>query len=233
LSLLVAAGTACCAWVAAGSVRSSYAGFQMALAFFIMLLPGFETSIDLTGIRDRFVGILVGITATWIFFDHLWHTSSRRQVVDKLVALLHLMAKAPNIVSASMSPDEARQQATLFRRNLSNELAAGRLYLDETKIEMTLALKPSAVRGNQLEVMAAEVSFAAFLLIGLNEKKLRALVSGQLGSIQTLLHPADVTLATGFTALADEFEQFHRAGLESQGVTAIRADLRISPGFAS
>jgi len=42
------------------SVRSSYAGFQMVLAFYIMLLPGFDTSIDLTGIRDRFVGILVG-----------------------------------------------------------------------------------------------------------------------------------------------------------------------------
>ncbi len=41
LSLLIAAGTACCAWVAAGSLRSSYAGFQMALAFFIVLLPGF------------------------------------------------------------------------------------------------------------------------------------------------------------------------------------------------
>ena len=73
LSLLVAAGAACCAWVAAGSVRSSYAGFQMALAFFIMLLPGFATSVDLVGIRDRFAGIIVGILAMWIFFDHLWH----------------------------------------------------------------------------------------------------------------------------------------------------------------
>lgn len=224
LSLLVAAGTAGCAWVAAGSVRSSYAGFQMALAFFILLLPGFETSIDLTGIRDRFVGILVGITATWIFFDHLWHTSSRRQLVDKLIAILHLMAKAPNIVRAAMSPDEARQQATQFRRNLTNELDAGRLYLDETKIELTLALKPSAVRGNQLESMAAEVSFAAFLLLALNEKKRRLLASGNLGAIQPLLQPADTALATGFITLADKFERFHIAALESQSVTAIPTD---------
>jgi multidrug resistance protein MdtO len=225
LSLLIAAGTACCAWVAAGSIRSSYAGFQMALAFFIILIPGFDTNIDLTAIRDRFVGILVGITATWIFFDHLWHTSSRRQVVDKLIVILHFMAKAPNIVTAAMSPDEARKQATQFRRNLSNELAAGRLYLDETKIELTLALKPSAVRGNQLEMMAAEVSFAAFLLLALNAKKLRVLASGNLASIQTLLQPADAALATGFTTLADEF---HLAVLEPQSVTVMRPDLSLS-----
>jgi len=164
LSLLVAAGTACCAWVAAGSVRSSYAGFQMALAFYLMLLPGFDTSIDLTAIRDRFVGILIGITAMWIFFDHLWHTSSRRQLVDKLVDLLHLMARAPNTVSPAMSPVEARQRAISFRRELYGELNTGRLFLDEAKIELTLTLKPKTVRGNQLEVMAAEVSFAAFLL---------------------------------------------------------------------
>src|SRR5260221_11109379 len=121
LSLLIAAGTACCAWVAAGSVRSSYAGFQMALAFFIMLLPGFETSIDLTAIRDRFVGILIGITAMWVFFDHLWHTSSRRQLVDKLVDLLHLMARAPNTVSPAMSPVQARQRAIPFRRQFNAE----------------------------------------------------------------------------------------------------------------
>jgi multidrug resistance protein MdtO len=221
LSLLIAAGTACCAWVAAGSVRFSYAGFQMALAFFIMLLPGFETSIDLTAIRDRFVGILVGITAMWIFFDHLWHISSRRQLVDKLIDLLHLMAKAPNIVSPTMSRVEARKQATFFRRELYGELNAGRLFLDETKIELTLALNPKTVRGNQLEAMATEVSFAAFLLLALNEKKLRALASGRLDAIQPLLQQADEALVQNFTDLAKTFHQFHERVLLSKNVETI------------
>ena len=130
LLLLVAAGTACCGWVAAGSVRSSYAGFQMALAFFIMLLPGFETSIDLTNIRDRFVGILVGVMAMWIFFDHVWHTSSRRQLVDRLISILRLMGEAKNVVPADLAVAEARRQASQFRRELYGELDAGRLLLD-------------------------------------------------------------------------------------------------------
>jgi multidrug resistance protein MdtO len=72
LLLLIAPCTFLFAWVARSSPRLSYAGFQMALAFYIVLLPGFETSIDLTTIRDRFIGILVGITVMWMVFDHLW-----------------------------------------------------------------------------------------------------------------------------------------------------------------
>jgi len=72
LSLLIAFCTFLFAWVAHSSPRLSYAGFQMALAFYIVLLPGFETSIDLTTIRDRFIGILVGTTVMWMVFDHLW-----------------------------------------------------------------------------------------------------------------------------------------------------------------
>jgi hypothetical protein len=219
LTLLVAAGTAVCAWVAAGSVRTSYAGFQMALAFFIMLLPGFDTNIDLTSIRDRFVGILVGITAMWIFFDLLWNTSSRRCAVDKLVEILHLMAKAPKVVSSALSPAEARQQATLFRRQLYGELDAGRLFLDETKIELTLAIAPKKIRGNQLEIMATEVSFTAFLLLALNEMKLRALALGRLGAIQPLLQPRDAALTENFTELANAFYEFNHSTPQGQTPT--------------
>ncbi|HUB66481.1 MAG TPA: FUSC family protein [Candidatus Methylacidiphilales bacterium] len=225
LLLLVAAGTACCAWVAAGSTRSSYAGFQMALAFFIMLLSGFMTSIDLTGIRDRFVGILVGITAMWIFFDHLWHTSSRRQLVDKLVAILRLMAQAPQIVAAGQTPEEARQQASRFRGNLTHELDRARLYLDETKIELTLAINPKAVRGDELEAMATEVSFAAFQLLALNEHKLRAILAGQLSSAERLLQPADSALARGFADLAAGFDAIHQSFPASLNQPSLRAGL--------
>jgi len=216
LTLLVAAGTACCAWVAAGSARSSYAGFQMALAFYIVLLPGFATSIDLTGIRDRFVGILVGVTAMWIFFDHMWHTSSRRQLVDKLIEILSLMAKAPTIISPAMPSAEAEKEATSYRREIYNELAAGRLFLDETKIELTITIQPKTVTGKQLEAVATEVSFAAFLLLALNQKKLRALTSGRLDSIQPVLQQADEALAQSFTDLANAFHQFQERLLMSK-----------------
>jgi hypothetical protein len=68
LTMLVGTCTFAFAWVGVGSQRISYAGFQMALAFYLMVLPGFTTSIDLTSIRDRFVGIIVGIMMMWLVF---------------------------------------------------------------------------------------------------------------------------------------------------------------------
>jgi len=225
LSLLVAVGTACCAWVAAGSVRSSYAGFQMVLAFYIMLLPGFDTSIDLTGIRDRFVGILVGITAMWIFFDHLWHTSSRRLLVEKFIALLRLMAKAPNLVSSTMSLSEGRRQLTSFRRDLYATMNAARQLVDEAKMELMLTLDPRTVRGTQLEVMGTEVSFAAFLLVALNEKRLRVLPAGNLESVERLLQPVDAALAQCLDGLADAVQQFEQEILLSKDAEEVQLDL--------
>src|ERR1700677_2260714 len=185
----------------------------MALAFYIMLLPGFDTSIDLTAIRDRFIGILVGITATWIFFDHLWHTSSRRQLVDKFIALLRLMAKAPQIVSSTMSLPETRHEVASFRRDLYSTLDAARLLLDEAKIELMLTLNPRTVRGTQLEVMGTEVSFAAFLLVAMSEMKMRAVPAGNLESIERQLQPADEALVKCFTDLADAVQQFEQVAL--------------------
>ena len=211
LSLLVAAGTACCGWVAVGSVRSSYAGFQMALAFFIVLLPGFDTSIDLTAIRDRFVGIIVGILAMWVFFDHLWYISSRRQLVDRLISILLLMGRARDVVTPGLTPAEARLRANQFRRELYGQLNTGRMLLDETKIELTLTFSPGPVRGNQLEVMATEVSFAAFVLLGLNEQKIRALAGERLSSVFAPFGGTEEMLGDGFLALANSFEAFTRS----------------------
>ncbi|HEX4138733.1 MAG TPA: FUSC family protein, partial [Candidatus Methylacidiphilales bacterium] len=211
LSLLLAAGTACCAWVAAGSVRTSYAGFQMALAFFIMLLPGWETSIDLGAIRDRFVGILVGITAMWIFVDHLWHTSSRRQLLEKLVAILRLESRAPGMVTPALEPAEAQRQARQFRGEMINALDGGRLMLDETKIELTLMLDPPRVRGSHLEAVARDASFTAMLLLALQRRKVRLLAEGRLAALEPELRPADEALARNFSALAAALERFAEA----------------------
>jgi len=221
LSLMIAAGTACCAWVAAGSVRTSYAGFQMALAFFIMLLPNFATNVDLTAIRDRFAGIIVGIVAMWIFFDHLWHTSSRRQLVEKLVGVLRRQAPAAKLVSPGLEPAEARRRVQDFRRGLVNDLDQGRMLLDETKIELTLSLAPQNVRGDQLELAARDISFAAFALLALNARKLRLLSEGRLADLEPVLRPADEALARNFAALAGAFAEFQQAVLRAKATDEV------------
>src|SRR5206468_4589272 len=57
LALLVAAGTAVAAWVVLGSPRIAYAGVQIAFAFYVCVIQGFEPSWHFYTIRDRLIGI--------------------------------------------------------------------------------------------------------------------------------------------------------------------------------
>jgi len=72
LVFLTAAGAALAAWVAAGSERISYAGLQIALAFFMCTFQGFAPDTDFNTIRNRVVGIVLGILVSSVVFQYLW-----------------------------------------------------------------------------------------------------------------------------------------------------------------
>jgi hypothetical protein len=72
LCLLTAAGTALAGWVAAGSPRIAYAGLQIALAFFMCIFQGFAPNTDFDTIRNRLVGIVLGILVSSVVFHYLW-----------------------------------------------------------------------------------------------------------------------------------------------------------------
>jgi len=65
---ILAVGTALAAWVSLGNKRVSYAGWQMALAFYMTALQDPHPSTKLDIIRDRWVGIFVGIMAMRVGF---------------------------------------------------------------------------------------------------------------------------------------------------------------------
>jgi uncharacterized membrane protein YccC len=77
LLVLVAAVTAIAGWVATGSERISYAGFQIAFAFFLSMFQDFAPDTDLDKIRDRVVGILFGIAVTGLVFNYIWPERAR------------------------------------------------------------------------------------------------------------------------------------------------------------
>jgi len=72
LAFLTAAGAALAGWVAAGSKRISYAGLQIALAFFMCIFQGFAPDTHFATIRNRVIGILLGILVTSVVFYNLW-----------------------------------------------------------------------------------------------------------------------------------------------------------------
>ncbi|MCA7968382.1 FUSC family protein [Burkholderia sp. AU39826] len=88
LMALVFAGAWLSAWVAFGSPRIAYAGFQVAFAFFLCVIQGAGPGFDLTLARDRTIGILLGNVVVYLVFTRIWPVSIGKQIDSAFAALL-------------------------------------------------------------------------------------------------------------------------------------------------
>ena len=77
LVVVVAFACAIAGWVATGSERISYAGLQMAFAFFYSIFQGYAPDTDLDNVRNRVVGILFGLVVTGLVFHYIWPERAR------------------------------------------------------------------------------------------------------------------------------------------------------------
>jgi multidrug resistance protein MdtO len=120
LFLLLAPVTLLSAWVAYGSERISYAGLQIGLAFYLVVLQGYGPTIDMYTARDRTIGILFGNIVVFVIFTTIWPVSVANVVrtnlanaLEQLAALVGLGARADGEVSqaARSSADMALGQA--------------------------------------------------------------------------------------------------------------------------
>jgi uncharacterized membrane protein YccC len=77
LVVLVACASGIAGWVAAGSERISYAGLQLAFAFFYSVFQGYAPDTDLDNVRNRVAGILFGLIVTGLVFKYIWPERAR------------------------------------------------------------------------------------------------------------------------------------------------------------
>ena len=104
LCLLTAVVAAFAGWVATSSERLSYAGMQIALAFFMGILQTYSPATDLTVLRDRVVGILLGNVVMTLVFSGLWPESAITRLRGALADALRSMAallKSPRDVATN------------------------------------------------------------------------------------------------------------------------------------
>ncbi len=93
LCILVAIVSVFCAWVSTSSETIAYAGMQIAFAFFLGVLQGYGPASDLTVLRDRLVGIVVGNIWITIFFTTLWPVSAVTQARDKWASVVRQLGE--------------------------------------------------------------------------------------------------------------------------------------------
>jgi multidrug resistance protein MdtO len=107
LCLLIAVVSAAAAWVATSSEQLAYAGMQIAFAFFLGVLQNYEPATDLTVLRDRVAGILLGNIVMTMVFSVLWPQSAAtrvRSAVGQVLRALGAMLESPAGAAANREP---------------------------------------------------------------------------------------------------------------------------------
>ncbi len=122
LMIVVFFGTLVSAWVAAGSPRIAYAGFQIAFAFFLCVIQGSGPSFDMTTARDRVIGILLGNIVVFVLFTNVWAVSVGKHIDPAIAALLRhlsgLLTEVSKPVRRSQAP-EAQEMLSGIERDLN------------------------------------------------------------------------------------------------------------------
>ena len=93
LALLVGAVAFVAAWIAAGSPRVSYMGWQIGFAFFLCTLNEFGPSFDLVVARDRVIGILLGNLVMTVVFTTVWPVRVQRAVGRSVAAASRALSR--------------------------------------------------------------------------------------------------------------------------------------------
>ena len=92
LIVIVFIATLASGWIAAGSPRVSYIGFQIAFAFFLCVVQGASPGFDMTTARDRVIGILFGNLVVVLVFTQIWSVSVAKRIDPSIASVLRQLA---------------------------------------------------------------------------------------------------------------------------------------------
>jgi len=161
LVVLVACVSAIAGWVATGTERIAYAGLQMAFAFYYSLFPGFDgfaPDTDLGDVRNRVVGIFLGLIVTAIVFHYVWPERAIDRLRDLLREILQEFSELLAIPSSRTSGKEAKAKAEALIREISRELELARRETELTRFEIDDAGGLETILAHAEEILARGIT---------------------------------------------------------------------------
>jgi uncharacterized membrane protein YccC len=136
LVVVVAGASAIAGWVAAGSEMISYAGLQIAFAFFYSVFQGYAPDTDLDNVRNRVVGILFGLIVTGLVFRYIWPEHTIDRLRDALRQALRQLARLLEIPRPDTSVEKAKTEAHALIPETSRTFEQARRYAELTTFEL-------------------------------------------------------------------------------------------------
>ena len=135
LLVVVACASAIAGWVATGTELISYAGLQIAFAFFYSVFQGYAPDTDLDNVRNRVVGILFGLLVTGLVFRYIWPERTIDRLRDALRAALRQLARLLEIPRPDVSIEKTKAEADALIGETAKSFDQMRRYVELTQFE--------------------------------------------------------------------------------------------------
>jgi multidrug resistance protein MdtO len=138
------------AWVAAGNDRISYVGLQIALAFDLGFLQGYGPPENIDPLRDRFIGIVLGICIATTVFALIWPESAEWTARERLAACLRTIARLLRVGRGSDGSENRSWQGEQLELEIASRLSEANSYEEQAAFE-ELIHGSIAAEGPELE----------------------------------------------------------------------------------
>jgi multidrug resistance protein MdtO len=204
LTLLVAAGTVPAAWVVLGSPRIAYAGVQIAFAFYVCVIQGFQPTWHFDTIRDRLVGILLGNAIITLVFHYVWPIEASGGMWTSFASALRSIAALAAITSRAEDEGTTKRDAESLRAEVSRQLGIAQQLADQAAFELGEP-KPDGLRARYgLQLAAADAQSIFLTQLALAHQ--RAFVAALPEVLSAAFRRLDSAISDSLTKIADEIE---------------------------
>jgi uncharacterized membrane protein YccC len=163
LIVVVGCAAAIAGWVATGTELISYAGLQIAFAFFYSVFQGYAPDTDLDNVRNRVIGILFGLIVTGLVFRYIWPERTIDRLGAALRVALQQLTQLVEIPRPETSIEAAKADANRLIGETSKSFDQTRLYLELIQFESEESSATDQVSTSKLEniLVRAEEIFAS------------------------------------------------------------------------
>jgi multidrug resistance protein MdtO len=131
-----AAVTGLAAYVTFSSPALSYGGYQIGLAFYKCVLQSYGPYTELRVVRDRLIGILLGLTVFGLINNWLWPVKAVETTRAKLASVLKTLAKLARLPNEDGDPTSRLAEAYDLRLRAYQNFRALHELLESAKFEL-------------------------------------------------------------------------------------------------
>jgi multidrug resistance protein MdtO len=204
--LIVFCVHALAAWIAVGSERVAYIGLQIALAFDLGFLQGYGPPENIDPLRDRFIGIVIGICIVTVVFGLLWPESADSSARERVAACLRAIARLLHLGRPDNNSQNSTSEQEQLELEIASHLSEANSYQEQAAFEELIHGSPPGYRPKLEDAIAAtEETYACSLPWIREQRSGRAVAEGA-----ELTPEVSERLATTVEACAERIHQPQR-----------------------